>query len=406
MKICVNALQIEPGITGGGETFLVNLMKQIARLDGANRYLILVTEENRHLFADNPSRIHCRTILRSSRSKLSRLLFENLILPFFLLWYRVDLYYSPSGVLPLILFCRSVVTFQNLIYLDFDHNVTYRGNTLRSRLAITLQGWYYRFLTPLSLRQADGIWTVSQTCAAQLTDRYQVSPNRIETIYEGVELGQFNPARRDHGPVSHLQTPYIVTVATLYPNKNIDKLIMAFSAVVANGFPHQLIIVGPDWRGYRNVLQAHADILGLSRRVVFTGAVPHKQIPEYLWDADLFVLMSSVEAFGLPVIEAMATGVPVIVSDTSALPEIAGDAAITTPPGTPSRLAKEMIRVLSDRDLAHEMRERGMNRARRFDWTETAARAVDLFNRVGRAPNAQETENEGHRAVGHKSVVS
>jgi glycosyltransferase involved in cell wall biosynthesis len=153
--------------------------------------------------------------------------------------------------------------------------------------------------------------------------------------------------------------------------------------LVAKGFPHKLVIIGSDWLGYQDVLLQHVDILNLSERVTFTGAIPHEQLPEYLWDADLFVLMSTVESFGLPVVEAMAAGVPVIVSDTSSLPEIAGDAAITAPPQTPSRLAAEMMRILSDRTLARQMRERGINRARGFDWTETAARAMDLFNRVG-----------------------
>lgn len=384
MKICVNALSIEPGVTGGGETFLVNLMKRLSRCDRNNRYLVLVTANNSHLFDVIQPALDCRTILSSSRSRLLRLLFEHLILPFYLLFQKVDLYYSPQGTLPLFLFCKSVVTVQNLIYFDFAENVPYRGRSWRSRVQIALQGVYFRLMIPHALKRADRIWAVSQTTASLLEERFGLPRNRIEMIYEGVDFDEFNPSCRGAAPPFRIEPPYIVTVATMYPNKNIDKLIVAFSALVAKGFPHKLVIIGSDWEGYQEVLRRHVEILNLSRKVIFAGAVPHQQLPEYLWGADLFVLLSNVESFGLTVVEAMAAGVPVIVSETSSLPEVAGDAALTAPPRTPSKLAEEMMRVLTDRGLARQLRERGINRARRFDWTETAVRTVDLFNRVGK----------------------
>jgi glycosyltransferase involved in cell wall biosynthesis len=383
LRICVNALSIEPGVTGGGETFLANLMQQLSRNDKGNQYLLLVTANNRNLFETIQPRIQCLTIIHSSKARLLRILFENLILPFYLIAHRVDLYYSPFGTLPLFLFCKSVVTIQNLIYFDFVNNVPYRGRSWRSRLIVALQGLYFKLLIPRALKRADGVWAVSETTASKLEELFGIRRDKIDMIYEGVNFKEFNLAQRGDQRTPQLQPPYIVTVATMYPNKNIDKLIVAFSALAAKGFPHKLVIIGPDWLGYQEVLQQHVEILNLSQKVIFTGAIAHDRLPEYLWGADLFVLMSTVESFGLPVVEAMAAGVPVIVSDTSSLPEIAGDAALTAPPQAPSRLAAEMIRVLSDRELARQMRERGINRARSFDWTETAARAVDLFNRVG-----------------------
>ena len=383
MRICVNALSIEPGVTGGGETFLINLMRQLCRNDKKNQYLLLVATNNRHLFETIQPPLKCLTVIHSSRARLLRIVFENLILPFYLLTHKVDLYYSPFGTLPLFLFCKAVVTIQNLIYFDFANNVPYRGRSWRSRLVVALQGLYFKLLIPHALKRADGVWAVSETTASKLEERFGIRRDKIDMIYEGVDFEEFNPAQRSDPRAPKLQPPYIVTVATMYPNKNIDKLIVAFSALVAKGFPHKLVIIGPDWLGYQEVLQRHVEILDLSEKVIFTGAIAHKQLPEYLWGADLFVLMSTVESFGLPVVEAMAAGVPVIVSDTSSLSEIGGNAALTAPPQTPSRLAAEMIRVLSDRTLARQMRERGINRARSFDWTETAARAIDLFNRVG-----------------------
>lgn len=383
MRICANALLIEPGVTGGGEIFLTNLLKKLSRVDTTNDYLILVTDENSHLFRQDEYRFILKRIIGSSRSKALRLLFENLILPFYLLWHRIDLYYSPFGSLPLFLFCRSAVTFQNLIYLDFKRNVPYRGRSLRSYVTLNLQALYYKLITPLTLKRADKIWAVSQVTADLLKRHYHVDESKLEVIYEGVEFEKFHPSRDYYGRSIPFPFPYIITIASLYPNKNIDQIIRAFTLVVKRHFPHKLVIVGRDWHNYREVLEQQVKACHLDDRVIFTGAVDHNLIPSYLWGADLFLLMSNVESFGLPILEAMAAGVPVIVSDRSSLPEIAGNAALTGSVDGHSQLADQMIRVLSDKALSSRLKRRGVDRARRFDWNETAARAVDLFNRAG-----------------------
>ncbi|MGB5106147.1 MAG: glycosyltransferase family 1 protein [Candidatus Zixiibacteriota bacterium] len=386
MKICINCLLVEPGITGGGETFLVNLIARLARLDGDNEYLLLVTQANASLFTNGNPRFSHKVIMPNALARLRRIWFENRSLPRLLKRERVDLFYSPFGTLPRSLPCKSAVTFQNLLYIDFAKNTSYRGRTLASRLTVNLQALYYRMTTRSTLRRADKIWAVSNTTARALTDYYEVPAEKIEVIYEGVSYEQFNPGRGAEPTVRPIDSRYLLMVSSLYPNKNIDKAISAFRKVVDRGLPHQLVIVGNDWHQYRGQLEKLISKLRLNERVKFVGGVKHDEIPAYFKHADLFLMLSNVESFGLPVLEAMAAGVPVIISQRSSLPEIAGGAALTTDIQNVNHLADQMFRVLTDRSLAHNLRERGWSRARSFDWNETAARAIDLFNSIAGAP--------------------
>jgi len=380
MKVCINALLVEPGKTGGGETFLVNLLRNVFRADRENDYIVLVTNANRHLFESDSDNITLREVKDDSASKGRRILFENFSLPWLLKREKIDLFYSPFGTLPLWLPCKSVVTIQNLLYFDYKNNVPFRGRSLKSRIFINLQALYYKTMTPLTLARATKIWAISNTTAWHLKKQFDVKQNKISVIYAGVEYGRFNRLRNDVEAPSRIDGPYILCVAQLYPNKNLDRVLHAFREIVDRGVQHKLVIVGNDWHGYREQLECLSRKLQLENKVIFAGGVSHAELPPYFWNADLFLLVSNVESFGLPVLEAMAAGVPVIVSNRSSLPEIAGGAALLTSIDHKNHLSEQMLKVLQDKKLSDGLRRLGDQRARSFDWTETAARAIDLFH--------------------------
>ncbi len=381
MKICINALLVEPDQTGGGETFLVNLVSRLAQFDRENEYVILATEANRSRFQTANPRIVVRPVLKSSHPIGRRIAHEWLQLPLTLWREKIDIYYSPFGTLPPIVPCRSVVTCQNLIYFDFSANVPYRGRSWRSKLKTWAQYLYSYWSLRSAAKRADKVWAVSKTTAKELQRRCGTPADRVAVVYEGVDFGAFNPERQDDRfTTTDTERPYIAAIATLYPNKNLDKVIRAFAMLVKRGYEQNLVIVGHDWLGYRSVLEELVTELNLVDRVRFCGGVPHREIPSILARASLFVLFSNVESFGLPILEAMAAGVPVIVSDSSALPEIAGGAALLAKAGDVEHLAARMQEVLGNSRLAETLRERGLDRSRQFSWDETAARAIDLFN--------------------------
>jgi glycosyltransferase involved in cell wall biosynthesis len=100
--------------------------------------------------------------------------------------------------------------------------------------------------------------------------------------------------------------------------------------------------------------------------------------------ASVFLFPSLHEGFGLPVLEAMACGTPVVTSNVTSLPEIAGDAAVVIDPANTRELIAAMMRVLTNEALAEELRQKGLARAGRFTWDETARQTLQVYKRVYR----------------------
>ena len=95
--------------------------------------------------------------------------------------------------------------------------------------------------------------------------------------------------------------------------------------------------------------------------------------------ATALVFPSFAEGFGLPIVEAMACGTPVITSTAGSLPEVAGDAALLVDPGNVNAIAQAMMGILTDEHLSRSLCARGLERARRFSWEETARGMVAAY---------------------------
>jgi glycosyltransferase involved in cell wall biosynthesis len=173
--------------------------------------------------------------------------------------------------------------------------------------------------------------------------------------------------RARHG----LPRPYILTVGTLEPRKNLLTLLRAFDRLGPDAGGHDLVVVGGRGWQDRELVRALEHRAG-SRRVRWLGYVDEPDLVALYSGADLFVLASELEGFGLPVLEAMACGAPVIASDVAALREVGGDAARFVPPMDVAAFARAIEAALADRAWAAASRAAGLARANRFSWTRTA----------------------------------
>jgi glycosyltransferase involved in cell wall biosynthesis len=185
-----------------------------------------------------------------------------------------------------------------------------------------------------------------------------------------------------------LDGPFILSVGARQARKNVPRLLEAFTALRARGSRHRLALAGPTlWSD--PTLSAALARHGLGDAVVALGYVDEQDLPALYSAADLFVLPSLLEGFGLPVLEAMACGTPVVCSNTSSLPEVAGDAALLVDPLDIGEIADAMARVLADAALAAELRRRGLERAARFSWQRTARATVAVYRDVASRTGAQ-----------------
>jgi glycosyltransferase involved in cell wall biosynthesis len=123
--------------------------------------------------------------------------------------------------------------------------------------------------------------------------------------------------------------------------------------------------------------------LNLCGMVQFTGRLTHEELAQYYSAAQIAVVPSLYEGFGLPAAEAMACGTPVIATTGGALPEVVGDAGILVPPGSADALAAAIKQLLNDKQAQERMSEAGRKRVKeKFDWEQAARKTLEVYQEV------------------------
>jgi len=238
---------------------------------------------------------------------------------------------------------------------------------------------------PRSIARADRVLADSEATRADLIELMRVAPERVEGLYSGVaprfhpqaEPGERERVRDRYGLAGR---PYILSVGTIQPRKNIVRLIRAFARMKSvTRRPEQLLIAGGRGWLYQDVA-TEAARHGDDVRIL--GFASDADLPALYRGAALFVFPSFYEGFGLPVLEAMACGVPVVCSNASSLPEVAGEAALLIDPHDEAGLAYAMQRALEDEPLRRKMAAGGLEQAAQFTWERAARQLLATFTAV------------------------
>ncbi len=214
---------------------------------------------------------------------------------------------------------------------------------------ITLVGQDPSFqpITEFSLAKSDGITAVSEYLLHETVQRFGVSGDAIRVIPNFVDLDVY---RRDRYPChrrsfSEEGEKILIHISNFRPVKRVEDVVRIF-ARIARRIPARLLLVGdgPD----RGRAAAVAEEEGIGDRVVFLGK--QESVAELLACADLLLLPSASEAFGLAALEGMACGVPVIATNVGGVPEVVhhGEAGFLDPVGAVDEMAEHGVEVLAD----------------------------------------------------------
>ncbi len=236
----------------------------------------------------------------------------------------------------------------------------------------------YRMGMRAAAKRADTIIAPSRSTADDILAHARVPASKIEVIPEAASLPGSDGDPDEVAARLGLQQPYLLSVGTLEPRKNLVRLIQAYrKAVVEGGLPHALVLAGPaGWKP--EALMREVDASGPGR-VILTGRLSDADLDVVYRAAWAFAYVSVYEGFGLPVLEAMARGLPVICSNTSSVPEVAGEGALLVDPTSVPDMADAIRRVLADEHVAADLATAGMEQSRRFSWDTAARRTLEVY---------------------------
>jgi D-inositol-3-phosphate glycosyltransferase len=233
-------------------------------------------------------------------------------------------------------------------------------------------------------KAVDRVICASEGEREMLTEAYGSPRHLVSVVPCGVDVDRFQPrdrdvARRTLGLDS--ADPIILFVGRIERLKGIDILVRAASQL-EGGF--QLVIVGGDSKdaSRKRELVDLSRELGIAERIHFVDAVPHEQLPLYYNAADVCVVPSYYESFGLVAVEAMASGVPVIASRVGGLKDtiLDGRTGYLVPWRCPEPFAERLDLLLSNESLRRSLGREARTAAERYRWSEVAASVESVYH--------------------------
>jgi D-inositol-3-phosphate glycosyltransferase len=251
-----------------------------------------------------------------------------------------------------------------------------------------------------TMQLADRVIAATETERGYMAATYGLSPRMISVIPGGVDLDRFAPGSRAHarGILGLADAPTILFVGRIQRLKGIDIAIRATAMLIAEGIPARLLVVGGTEADSRSAapaeqaelarLRALVSELGVGSAVQFVGAVDQETLPTFYRAADVTVMPSTAESFGLVAVESLACATPVVATRVGGLATIVRDdeCGYLVPWRDPRLFADRLRNVLADSATRQRLRRGAVATAAGYGWSSVAARTLDVYNSLVRAP--------------------
>lgn len=310
---------------------------------------------------------------RRGRNSVGVIVTQQLLLPFFALWHRLNVLYSTAPFFSFLAPCTKINTIHDAAYARFKE--------FRS----ILSKWYIQVSICLSHWLCARVITVSNFSKSELTSQYHFSDHQIVVIPAAApELPGINPSE-DLSVLQKFQLEpqrYLFYVGSLNPRKNINGMIEAFDRFCKTqpAGHWQLVLAG-------NHNHDLAKLTGPMTRVKFLGPISNEHKVVLIRNSALMLFPSFYEGFGLPVLEAQRLSRPVITGNTASLPEVSGAGAVLVDPRDVAAVALAISSIINQEIDVPALIQRGQENLARFSWSESAGTLLTTLT------NAQNSSN-------------
>lgn len=357
---------------GGVGVYTRGILRELLALDTRNEYVLYYRDRGnlgRHADRGN---VEERVVAGRSNG-----LWDQVSLPLAARGDALDVLFHPKFTVPVAAPCPTVMVLHGADWLIPEQARYYPARNVAAM----------RVLLPLWCRRATRILSVSQLTTDNINAALDLPAGKVRTTY-------FAPARH-FAPVtdpSHLARVreryslperFVLTLSktTGGARKNAAVMFAAFR-LAADRTEHDLVVGGRGCERFRTDYDLPTG--GWGARVQFPGWIAQEDLPAVYSLSDLYLYPSNLEAFPIPITEAMACGTPIVTSDANGLLEIAGDAALLVDPTDPGAIADAILRVLGDAALAERLSARGLARSSLFTWDGCARLTLESIQDAAR----------------------
>jgi glycosyltransferase involved in cell wall biosynthesis len=373
MRIAVNTRLLITGKLSGIGWFAYHTLKRIVKWYPEHQFVFLFDRKYDEEFIFGPN-VSPEIIFPPTRHPLLWYLwFEHAIVKK-VKKYNPALFYSPDGHLSL--------KIKDIPSLPVIHDINFHHD---KKGVPYFDGLFWRHYFPKYARMASRILTVSEFSKNDISSYYNISRNLIDVAYNGaneifepVSLAEKESIKKKYTRGED----YFLYVGVLVPRKNISRMIQAFDRFKdSSGSRIKLVIVG-DRLFFTSEMEKSYNRSKHKEDIIFTGSLEQSELKMIMGAALSLILVSCLEGFGIPIIEAMNADVPVITSNISSMPEVAGDAALLADPYSIDSIADAMMKISSDEKLRDELIAKGKSQRIKYSWDNTASAVWNSIEKV------------------------
>ena len=372
MKILYSAMPLDKG-KSGISNYIFNTLEEMLK---HHKVTVIALKEDMPLLLTRFPSAEYIQVSNLFAKPLVNMLWHLFVMPFTLDFSKYDFLFVPAASRRVI--CRSPIFSVGTVHDFSQFHIKAKYDLLRM--------FYIRHVVPRFLHRFSAIVAVSKSTSNDTVSFCGIPEDRISILYNGYDNRIYRadiPREQEMIRAKFgIKSKYILYISRIeHPGKNHLNLIKAYELLDPRlSGEYELVFAGSMWSGAEKVRE-YAEKSKLKDRIIFTGFIEYKDMPQLYRCASLYAFPSFFEGFGIPLVEAMACAVPCICSDCSSLAEIAEGAALTFDPAAPGDIAKAITRVLDDETLASHMSGKGLDKLQLFNWERHVKGIIETYDK-------------------------
>jgi len=356
---------------GGIGVYARNITRHLIERGPEHQFILYFTNDHHVNKFDRFPNVTARSV-----SGPGKIVWDQISMPFRFRRDALDVIFHPKFTVPLLCPGRSVMVLHGAGWFIPETRQFWSRTTLL----------YTRIMMPIYCRLAGAVLSVSDITRDVFIDRLGVSPEKITTVYfaPGTQFNTRLPPERIEAIREKYRLPrdFILTLSgsDRGDRKNFSNILDAFRNIHSVD-PRPLVVAGRGCDQFRSRYDIPDD--GFGNHIHFPGWVDQEDLPALYQMATVFLYPSNMEAFPIPITEALVSGIPIVTSNQFGLKELAGDAAALVDPSNPDEITEAVLDLLRNKARREQLRQRALERSKLFDWDRCARQTLHILEAIG-----------------------